>query len=140
MNTLRCSINSTSIDESADISFDGLMLYFSSYSKLYGGYKGYGKYDIYVSRRDTMNSPWQTPVNLGSKVNSPIEEFNPSISSDERTLYFGVVEDVTVHGSATVIYQVSITPVLDFNRDGEVDSRDLDILNRHLGEEGEGVK
>jgi len=45
--------------------------------------------DIWVSKRDTLNSPWQEPVNLGPNINiSSTDEYYPAISPDGLELYF----------------------------------------------------
>jgi hypothetical protein len=70
-------INDATDMQECDFSHDGLELYFSS-----GRPGGYGLKDIWVARRDTLDSPWQEPVNLGPNVNSPGGELEPSISGD----------------------------------------------------------
>jgi len=62
------------------LSQDGKTLYFSS--DMPGGY---GKSDIYVSRR--VRSNWTKPENLGPEINTAESELYPFILSDE-TLYF----------------------------------------------------
>ncbi len=47
---------------------------------------GYGSCDLYMSLQ--KDGKWQSPVNLGSKVNSKYWESRPVISSDGQTLYF----------------------------------------------------
>ena len=74
--------------QECDFSHDGLELYFCT-----GGSDGYGRGDIWVSKRDTVDSPWQEPVNLGPNVNSSGQELEPSISGDGLELYFGCWED-----------------------------------------------
>ncbi|UCG57110.1 MAG: protein kinase [Phycisphaerales bacterium] len=49
---------------------------------------GYGRSDIYVMTRETLNSPWTQLVNLGAMVNSLYYEVWPSISPDGLVLYF----------------------------------------------------
>jgi hypothetical protein len=44
--------------------------------------------DIYVSKRATVNDPWDDPVNLGPVVNSPYNEYEPYVSSDGLLLLF----------------------------------------------------
>ena len=44
--------------------------------------------DIWISMRQSINEPWEPPVNLSSPVNSPYVEAYPSLSSDGLTLYF----------------------------------------------------
>ncbi len=80
-------VNSTTWDQSPFISTDGLELYF--HSSRPGGYGGVT--DLYVTRRATRTSPWGPATNLGPKVNSPQDEFIPSVSPDGLELYFGSV-------------------------------------------------
>ena len=65
------------------ISADELELYFSSNRS-----GGYGAYDLWVTKRETIHDPWNTPVNLGPTVNSSVYEVDPSISPDGRILFF----------------------------------------------------
>src|SRR3989441_10708569 len=66
-------VNSSSNDQTAALSPDGHRLSFASDRP-----GGFGRLDLYVSRRDDKhrdfddvgNSTWQTPVNLGKNVNS----------------------------------------------------------------------
>jgi Tol biopolymer transport system component len=76
-------INSAMSDYGACISADGLELYFCSERS-----GGFGSGDIWVSTRQSVNDPWDPPVNLGSTVNSPYSDSYPSLSSDGLTLYF----------------------------------------------------
>lgn len=75
--------------QECDFSHDGLELYFSAANRP----GGYGRYDLWVARRETINDPWQEPVNLGPNVNSSGGEIEPSISSDGLELYFAFVDD-----------------------------------------------
>ena len=70
--------------QECDFSHDGLELYFSATNRP----GGYGRNDIWVSKRDTLDSPWQEPVNLGPNVNGAKGEIEPSISGDGLELYF----------------------------------------------------
>ncbi len=76
-------INDAGDAQECDFSHDGLELYLSSARP-----GGYGRKDIWVAKRETVNSPWQAPVNLGSVVNSAEGEIEPSISGDGLELYF----------------------------------------------------
>lgn len=76
------------------ISADGLELYFSdswpSYVhewNLRSG--GYGKGDIWVSKRETREANWGEPVNLGPQINSDSYDGTPHLSADGLSLYFG---------------------------------------------------
>jgi len=85
-------INDATDVQKCDFSHDGLELYYASASP-----GGYGSKDIWVSKRDTLNSPWQEPVNLGPIVNGPGLEVEPSISSDGLELYFACWDDWSLH-------------------------------------------
>jgi Tol biopolymer transport system component len=76
-------INSSAADCTPHISANGLSLYFQSRR---GG--GYGEGDIYVAVRASTSAPFGEPDNLGSGVNSHANEYSPSVSPDELTLYF----------------------------------------------------
>jgi hypothetical protein len=76
-------INSASNEAGITLSSDGLELYFSSERS-----GGRGNYDIWVSTRQSVNDPWDSPANIGSTVNSSYSESYPSLSSDGLTLYF----------------------------------------------------
>jgi hypothetical protein len=51
-------------------------------------YGGSGGIDIWVSTRETTDGPWGAPVNVGSPVNSPANDFCPTISRDGHLFYF----------------------------------------------------
>jgi len=74
------TVNHSSDDWGASISTDGLELYFRSGRN--------NQNDLLVTRRETINSDWGTPVNLGPTVNSAAKDAYPSISSDGLELYF----------------------------------------------------
>lgn len=76
-------VNTASSDGSNCTSADDLELYFAS-TRL----GGFGRYDLYMSTRQSINDPWGPPTNLGPTVNSPYDEVFPSLSSDGLTLYF----------------------------------------------------
>ncbi len=75
-------INDATDVQESDFSHDGLELYFSSQRP-----GGYGRNDIWVAKRETLNSPWQEPINLGPAVNSSAAEVEPAISPDGLELY-----------------------------------------------------
>lgn len=69
---------------------------------------GAGGGDIWLSvkRGDT----WSEPVNLGDRVNSPGFDFTPSLSADERTLYFASVRASGAPGLAD-LYSIRVSDV-----------------------------
>jgi len=81
---LGSTINTSGNDGTPFISSDGLELYFSSLNRS----GGQGEDDIWVSVRETKNSEWGTPVNLGPIVNTGREELWPTLSSDGLSLFF----------------------------------------------------
>jgi hypothetical protein len=80
------TVNSSSDDLGAEITTDGLELYFSSNRS-----GGFGDWDLYVATRETTQDDWGTPVNLGSPPNSQYGEWESSVSNDGLSLYFSDV-------------------------------------------------
>jgi hypothetical protein len=80
---LGAPVNSPAAEMNAALSPDELSLYFVSTRA-----GGLGGADIWVSRRASLDSPWEAPVNLGSGVNSPGLEAAPSVSIDGHLLFF----------------------------------------------------
>jgi len=119
-------INRSADERGHDISADGLMLFFGSNRP-----GGYGQRDLWVTTRATANEPWGEPVNLGTTVNSSSQDYSPSISADGLMLFFGSGRPGGV-GSQD-LWQVSISPVVDFNGDGIVDSADMCIMVDYWG-------
>jgi Tol biopolymer transport system component len=117
-------VNSPYGESHLSLSSDGLLLLFS------GGFNqtsprpgGYGGSDMWMSGRAGLSAPWQAPVNLGPKVNSPAGEWIPRLSPDGRTLYF-----LSARTGGDYCWQASIEPILDFNGDKKVDLVDLVML------------
>lgn len=77
------SLNTIGDEGTAFIASDGKTLYFSS-----DGYQGYGKHDIYMSRRlDDTWLNWSTPQNLGPKVNSANSDAKFSVPASGEYAY-----------------------------------------------------
>jgi Tol biopolymer transport system component len=76
-------INSPAFDGGPSISGDGLALFLTSERP-----GGAGGGDIWVARRARLTDPFGAPENLGTGVNTPANEFAPSISADGLALYF----------------------------------------------------
>jgi Tol biopolymer transport system component len=82
-------LNSPQADQRPSIRFDGLeIFFFSNRSGSMVDALGSPSFDIWVATRDSPNDRWDTPVNLGSAVNTGGAEQNPYISPDGLTLYF----------------------------------------------------
>lgn len=76
-------LNTASNDVRPNLRRDGLEIVFdSTRSGTFGGP------DIYTSTR-THGNAWEQPVNLGSTINSAVNETRASLSWDGRTLVFG---------------------------------------------------
>lgn len=100
------NINSPESDGGAAFSPDGHLLFFSSNRD-----GGHGGDDIWISYRDDINDDqgWQTPVNLGSGVNTNDHEtgpfYVPALNAEGANLYF-------VRGGGTTnsdIYKAVVT-------------------------------
>ena len=78
------AINSAYNDINVSVTADGLSLFFMSDRPGW-----HGKWDIWVSTRETEKDDWGTSVNLGPPVNSAYREFTSCISADGLELYIG---------------------------------------------------
>lgn len=65
------------------ISRDGKMFFMASNRP-----GGLGGLDIWVSTRKHVDDPWGAPVNLGPPVNSPANDFCPTIGRDGHEFFF----------------------------------------------------
>ncbi|MEE8577461.1 MAG: hypothetical protein V3T31_09415, partial [candidate division Zixibacteria bacterium] len=101
------TVNSSTDDDTLDISYDGLEIYFTSNRP-----GGYGNYDIWVTTRPTTADDWGIPVNLGPTVNSSSSENSPSISADGLTLYFGDWPNPRPGGFGSVDIWVTTRPTI----------------------------
>lgn len=76
-------VNSTFNEQNVQLQKDGLAIYFTS-TRL----GGLGGLDIWVTRRESLDAPWELPVNLGPPINTPQADFGPNISIDGHLLFF----------------------------------------------------
>lgn len=75
-------INSkTAVESAGCLSPDGKICFFSSDRP-----GGFGKSDLYMSFK--TKEGWGKPINLGSSVNTALDEDNPYLAPDGKTLYF----------------------------------------------------
>lgn len=99
-------VNTPQGDGDAELSPDGLTLFFSS-----SGHGGAGDADLFMSRRSDPNDDfeWGEPVNLGPDVNTAAHESNPSFvaAEDGGTLYFDRTNGAPSTGD---IYRVGLSP------------------------------
>lgn len=75
-------VNSSAWDSQPTISSDGTKIIFSSTRK-----GGYGGSDLYMTEKNHLGD-WGIPQNLGSTVNTPLDDKSPYIASDGKTLYY----------------------------------------------------
>src|SRR6266576_2137182 len=105
---LGAPVNSSANDMNATLSPDELSLYFVSTRA-----GGLGGADIWVSRRASLDSPWEEPVNLGPDVNTAAFEaggfYLQSAEEGSVNLYF-------VRGPNSVALDIYVAPI---NTDGE---------------------
>jgi Tol biopolymer transport system component len=81
-------VNTSSIDGTQGISPNGLELYFASDRLGRVGGSGWDAFDIWVTKRETIDDEWGIPVNLGSTINSSSLDWGASITADGLELYF----------------------------------------------------
>lgn len=94
------SINTASDEAAPFLSDDNKTLYFST-----KGYSGYGGADIYVSRRlDESWQVWSEPENLGSGINTSVDDIYFNMPTSGKHAYFTRGND----GEDTDIYKFEI--------------------------------
>lgn len=77
-------LNTAGAEASVFIAADGKTLYFSS-----NGHAGYGDFDMFMSKRlDNTWKNWSTPVNLGSKINTPAMDIYYTIPASGEYAYY----------------------------------------------------
>ncbi len=88
-------VNTPYAESNVSLSPDGLLLFFSEW---YGTTNirpgGHGAPDIWMTRRASIDAPWQTPVSLGPPINGPTNDVYPWISPDGHTLHFRSLDRV----------------------------------------------
>ncbi len=82
-------LNTPSDEICSSFSKDGQTMFL--YSNRPGGVGGF---DLYVSRR--QGDGWTQPKNMGKPVNSSVDEYDPAISPDGKSLYFSSNRILTV--------------------------------------------
>ena len=122
-------VNTPYRDQYPCLSPDGLLLFFSDDWGFTPRPGGFGGADLWMARRASLSDPWQAPVNLGPVVNGVGEEYQPRIAPDGQRLYF-----CSQRGVGWGEYEAPILPNCDFNGDGKVDEKDLQILMQHWGQ------
>ncbi|HCT31476.1 MAG TPA: hypothetical protein DIW31_12295 [Bacteroidales bacterium] len=75
-------INGRSWETFGSLSRSGDTLYFSSNRE-----GGFGGFDLYMSVKNSLGT-WSNPINLGSEINTPLDESSPFITSEGKRLFF----------------------------------------------------
>ncbi len=89
---LDAPVNTPCQDQTPTLSKDELALYFTSNRR--GGLGNdtpdgcQDSFDIWVARRASRDANWETPVDLGSPVNTPNNDVSPELSPDGDLLFF----------------------------------------------------
>jgi Tol biopolymer transport system component len=78
------NFNGPYLDGCPFISRDGKTFYMARGPQ----YGGSGGIDIWVVTRESTDAAWGAPVNVGAPVNSPANDFCPTISRDGHEFYF----------------------------------------------------
>ena len=76
-------VNSAYYEDSPNLSPDGLLLLFESNRP-----GGYGKTDLWMTRRASHTAPWELVVNLGPTINSSEIDCQACLAPDGSALYF----------------------------------------------------
>lgn len=76
-------INTSMNDESPALSDDGRILVYASDRS-----EGYGFYDLWMAERESVDAPFNEPVNLGPDINSSGSDAAPWLSADGLTLMY----------------------------------------------------
>jgi len=76
--------SSSAYDACPTISRDGLSLYFRSDRPQHSE----GGFDIWVAQRDSVDDPWERPVDLGPTINGPYHEYCSTLSPNGHWLVF----------------------------------------------------
>jgi Tol biopolymer transport system component len=108
------------------LSADSLLLFFCDNWMTSPRPGGYSSQDIWMTRRAGLSAPWQTPVNLGPRLNETTWNYAPRISVDGHTFYYHTAS--TLDARTWDCWQVPILPIVDLNADGKVDLVDLVML------------
>ena len=120
-------VNSPYSEDMPGLSPDGLVLFFCGHPNSTAHRPGgYGGADIWMTRRATLQDPWQPPVNLGPQINGPATDWIPRLSPDGGSLYFA-----SPRSGIRKRYEARIIPIVDFNGDGVVDIADVFIMLEH---------
>ncbi len=118
---LSTNVNSPAYEYTPFISADGLSLFFC---------RGFMQYFVHVSRRTSKVDPWG-PSEPFKPVNSTRSQANVTFAEDDSNIYF--YRNTNVFITDFNIWQVEVTPIVDFNGDEIIDLVDLMMLIDNWG-------
>jgi hypothetical protein len=101
-------INTAFVENNAELSPDGLSLYFGSNRP-----GGFGLVDIWVAQRACADCPWEEPVNLGPIINGSASDAGPGLSRDGHLLFL-VSDRSGGHGGNDIYMSRRANPKDDF--------------------------
>ena len=81
-------INTAQNEDFPNISPDGKELYFSS-----TGHSSMGGYDIFKATKNEETNVWENPKNIGYPVNTPLDDYNFSVSKTNRYGYISAISN-----------------------------------------------
>src|SRR5881296_2239332 len=81
-------LNTAYNDNYAVLSRDQLTIYFTSDRP-----GGFGGDDLWLATRESVDSPWGEPQNMGAPINSSVADSLPFLSTNEHVLYFHSTRD-----------------------------------------------
>ncbi len=97
---LKKPFNESANQAGITVSRDGKTIYFTSDRD-----GGIGGLDIYVSTMD-QKGKWSKPTNLGTSINTPLNEEMVMLSHDEKKLYFSSEGYQTIGGSDIYVWEI----------------------------------
>jgi len=118
-------VNSAYHDDTPNLSPDGLLLLFESNRP-----GGYGKTDLWMTRRASHTAPWGPVVNLGPIINSSEIDCQACLAPDGSALYFAW----NWFDRPDRPWRAPILPIVDFNADGKVDGKEVLAMAQHWGQ------
>lgn len=103
---------------------DNLTFYFSS-----DGHRGFGDYDLFVSRRKNTTEQWGMPQNMGYPINTYNTENSLIVASDGKTAYYA--SNKSGYGMED-IFKFDLPKQLQAEPLAEIE---IDIITKRTGEE-----
>lgn len=117
-------INTKKNEMSPFIHPDNLTFYFSS-----NGLVGLGDFDIYLSRRNSVNLEWGAPINLGYPINTHSIENSLVVENNGTTAYF--TSNIDGYGMEDIFTFELPLPY----QANSIDDLEINLITSNIGEE-----